>query len=135
MTSADPFELQLLKLHEKVRGLEEVNSMQTEAIKELTRMLHKSKPHPRPTLSAEKKLYVAGLARFRCADPLNNCPLKKIGDGSFTEHGFEIDHVVPFAKSWHHSGNLRALCPYCHALVSRWQRMQDVEDQAEDGDE
>ena len=135
MASAEKLELQILKLGEKVRNLEEVNTMQTEAIKELTRMLNRSKPHPRPTLSAEKKLYIAGLARFRCADPLNNCPLKQIGDGTFTEHGFEIDHVVPFAKSWHHSGNLRCLCPYCHALVSRWQRMQDTEDQAEDDGE
>ena len=100
MASRTEQELEILKLRESLRSLEEVNSMQTEAIKELTRLLNKSRPHQRPTISAERKLYIAGLARFRCADPLNSCPLKKLGDGAFTEHGFEIDHVTPFCKPW-----------------------------------
>ena len=33
------------------------------------------------------------------------------------------------------TGAPQCRCPYCHALVSRWQRMQETEDQAEDGGE
>ena len=119
-------------LSEEVRTLKEVNAMQTDALRELTRLLLKSKPHQRPTISAERKLFIAGKAHFKCCNPYGSCPLYKLHDGSFDEHGFEIDHEIPFAKSFRSAGNCRALCPYCHALVSRFQRLQEIEEETEE---
>lgn len=126
-------ELENLRLKEEVRVVKEVSSQQTDALKELTRLLHKSRPHPRPTMSSERKLYIAGKARFRCANPFHSCPLHKLHDGTFDEHGFEIDHEIPFAKSFHSAGNCRPLCPYCHALVSRLQRLHEIENDEVEG--
>ena len=129
---AEELELDVYKLREEVRTLKEVNAMQTDALRELTRLLLKSKPHQRPTISAERKLFIAGKAHFKCCNPYGSCPLYKLHDGSFDEHGFEIDHEIPFAKSFRSAGNCRALCPYCHALVSRFQRLQEIEEETEE---
>ena len=131
MSSPAALELEVLRLREEVRTLNEIRCMQSDALKELTRILLKSKPHPRPTLSSERKLYIAGKARFKCANPYGNCPLHKLHDGAFDEHGFEIDHEIPWCKSFRTAGNARPLCPYCHALVSRFQRLKEIEEDDE----
>lgn len=72
-----------------------------------------------------KKLHVAARQNFRCATTLkSSCPRWQLDNGVFGAEAFEVDHIMPYSSSGDNSvENLRALCPACHAIRSRLQRI------------
>ena len=58
-----------------------------------------------------------------------------LNEGSFGPAGFEIDHVLPWAKGHLHHGQLRAVCHQCHGLLSRLQRIKAAEEQGVEEEE
>ena len=125
--------LELAGLREENKKLREVNNMNGEALRETSRIFQKLKP-VRPTISAERKLYIAGEQLFKCHAPhgRERCPMWLLNDGSFDAAGFEIDHELKWAQSYRHVGQLRALCAHCHNLKSRLERIALAEE-AENG--
>ena len=110
-----------------------------ESLKESTRLMLKTMPRPnRPTLSADQRMMIAGRARFKCANPFDDCHLYKLPpyDGSFTEAGYEIDHVVPFHQSYRSTGQnvLQVLCHQCHAKKTRLDRIAAQEIPTQDAE-
>ena len=110
--------------------------MNAEALREQSRMFQSLKPK-RPFLSHEKKLYIAGEQLFRCAAPhgKDKCPCWVLNEGSFSESGFEVDHILKWSKGYRHAGQLRALCFQCHGLQSRLQRIQEADARGSDENE
>lgn len=79
----------------------------------------------RKTIHWSVKMHVAGRGRFRCQGPRETCPCWALDDGVFGPAGFEIDHVMPVCRGGSDDpSNLQALCPCCHALRSRIQRIE-----------
>eukprot|EP00966_Prymnesium_polylepis_P290415 6708400-Prymnesium_polylepis.1 len=120
-------ELENARLREEVRKLREVQLMQSEALKESTKLLLKMKPVPRPPLSADRKAIIAGEQLFRCAGDRSQCPQWLLYGGSFDAACFEIDHVLGWASSCRGVGALQALCPTCHARKTRLERAMAME--------
>ncbi len=105
-----------------------------EALKESSALLLKSRP-PRPHISAEKKLLIAGEQRFRCAGDHERCPCWILNQGSFDESGFEIDHSPAWRDACRSDRlSLQALCHSCHALKTRLERIRDQEEVRGEGD-
>ena len=107
-------ELENVRLCEQLRVMSEVVHANNESFKESTRLLLKMKP-ARPTISADRKMIVAGEQLFRCAGDRIRCPQWKLHGGSFDASGYEIDHIIEFSKCYRGAGQLQALCPACHA--------------------
>lgn len=128
--------LELAEMREELRRVKAVNAEQQEALKECSRIFMKLKP-PRPPLSSERKLLIAGEQFYRCAAPhgKEKCPMWALNDGNFGPAGWEIDHVAPFAKSHRNAGNLVAICHACHGLKCRMERIEAQEGGEEEGDE
>ena len=72
-------------------------------------------------MNSTAKALIAQSQGWNCANPGNDCPLYILGDGRFGKDLYEVDHVEQYAKSGKHTNNLRALCSYCHAVVTRKQ--------------
>lgn len=49
-------ELEILRLKEKIRCLEETIQQQNDELKEATKLLIKTRPHPRPPIPHDRKL-------------------------------------------------------------------------------
>lgn len=113
----------------RIAELEQAVHELTEALRESTRLLNKSRPQ-RPPIPHERKMLTGAKQAWKCANPFGTCLLYKLGDGTFDESGlFEVDHVERFRKSYRNDRfNLQALCPYCHSAKSRAERLQDVEE-------
>ena len=99
-------------------------------------LLLKCRP-PRPHISSEKKLLVAGAQRFKCAGDRTRCPMWRLNEGSvqqgsFDESGFEIAHTPPWRVA-HRSDRsvLQALCHSCHAFKTRMERIAGLEERGE----
>ena len=122
-------ELENAQLKQRVRELEESVKEMSEALKESTKLLLKTRPHTRPPIHHERKLLQAAIQKFRCANPYGSCLLHRFGTGLFDESLFECDHVGPFSKSFRSVGNLQAICPYCHNIKSRMERLQALEEE------
>ena len=122
-------ELDALRLEKEVQQLRDINRQLSEALRESTRLLLKLKPCGRPPISGEKKLCVAGLQRYRCANPFTTCPLHKNGDGTFGPEGFECDHKEQWSVCMRSDlSNLQCLCHICHGLKSRLERMRVLDE-------
>ena len=125
-------QLTIAQLHVELRTLREVNAEQTEALVEANKLLQRSRP-PRQAMSGDKRIWIAGQQRFKCAgdrnDDTSNCPLHKLGDGAFDSSGWECDHVERWSVSFRNVGNLRARCALCHFRKSREDRIQAGEDE------
>ena len=126
-------ELEKCRLETRVRELEEVIKDQSDALRESTKLLQRTRP-TRPAIPHERKLKVAADQRWRCADPYGECMLFKCSDGTFDAASlFEIDHVEP----WHTSfrsvgvGALQALCVTCHNRKTREDRLGELETRVE----
>ena len=123
---------QVLELTQKVEALQRVIAEQTAIIKENTSLLRKQRLPPRPYLNSTSKALIACRQRFKCANTDGECPLFKLGDGTFQEDLWECDHISPWNKSGRHTGNIHALCSACHAKRTRRQIAERVERNASD---
>ena len=110
---------ELLEAQRKITELESVVDQQCSIIKENTALLVKQRLPPRPFLNPTAKALIAQQQNWTCANPGGDCPLFRLGDGRFGRDLYEVDHIQPFSKSGKHSGNLRSLCSYCHAVETR----------------
>ena len=126
-------ELENLRLRQENTQLHSIVADNMEALKESSALLLKSKP-PRPHISSEKKLLIAGQQHFKCAGDRARCPMwllhqGSVLQGSFDESGFEIDHSPPWREA-HRSDRavLQALCHSCHAYKTRMERIAEQED-------
>ena len=72
-----------------------------------------------------KKLHVAARQNFRCATTVKStCPRWQLDNGVFGVEAFEVDHIRPHSVGGSNDvENLRALCPACHAVRTRLQRI------------
>jgi hypothetical protein len=120
-------ELENAQLKQRVRELEESVKEMNEALKESTKLLLKTRPHTRPPIHHDRKLLQAAIQKFRCANPYGSCLLHRFGTGLFDESLFECDHVEAYSKTFRSVGNLQAICPYCHNIKSRMERLQALE--------
>ena len=128
-------ELDTIHLQREVDHLKEANRQLTDALRETTRLLVKLRPCGRQQVSGERKLYVAGLQRYRCANPFGSCPLWRCGDGTFGPEGWSIDHERQWSKGYDdRESNLRALCATCHFRVTKEAILRD-ESGDEEGDD
>ena len=126
-------ELENTGLREELRVTNEVVHANNESLKESTRLLLRMKP-TRPTISADRRMIVAGEQYFRCAGDRARCPQWKLHEGSFDASGYEIDHIVEYSKCYRGVGQLQALCPACHALKTRLSRAKEMELAYEESD-
>ena len=136
MGDATQLEIELLRTRERVRALEEVLQLQSEALKESSRLLCKSRP-PRPSIPHDKKLLIAAEQHWKCADPFGECIMYKLSDGTFSAAGglFECDHVDPYHQSFCSTRlNLRCVCITCHNMLCRRQRLSALEAAAGEGE-
>ena len=121
------------RLREENSLLKRVNTMNSEALKETSKLFQKLKPQ-RPFLSADKKLFIAGEQLFKCAAPhgKEKCPRWLLNEGSFDAAGFEIDHITQWAVGYRNAGELSAICHACHGLKCRIERIKMAEEHGED---
>ena len=119
--SAAESKQQLMESRERVRTLETIKDQLSGVIKENTALLIKQRLPSRPYLNWTAKALIAQEQGWCCVNPNGDCPLYKLGDGRFGKDLYEIDHVEAWSKSGRHSGNLRALCSCCHAVITRQQ--------------
>ena len=127
-------ELEILRLKEKVRCLEETVQQQNDELKEATKLLIKTRPHPRPPIPHDKKLLIAAAWHFKCSSPFSDCPLWRLSDGTFDSGLFEIDHIVPLAQCYKTVNNLRPVCSLCHSRLTREERLKSLETECESGE-
>ena len=127
-------ELEILRLKEKVRCLEETVQQQNDELKEATKLLIKTRPHPRPPIPHDKKLLIAAAWHFKCSNPFSDCPLWRLSDGTFDSGLFEIDHIVPLAQCYKTVNNLRPVCSLCHSRLTREERLKSLETECESGE-
>jgi hypothetical protein len=113
--------LKVEQLTQRVRVLEGVIEEQAAILKENTGLLRKQRLPPRPFLNSTSKLLIACKQSFKCKNPDGTCPRYKLGDGTFGEDLFEIDHIQAYSRSGLHRGNLHAICSACHAKRTRKQ--------------
>lgn len=101
------------QLHDRVRQLEGVVTGLNDALRESTKLLVRLRPSRGP---------------IPHKNPFGSCPLYKLGDGFFDESLFECDHTLPYSQSFRNDrGNLACLCPYCHNVKSRRERLALLE--------
>ena len=124
MDSSRQLQIELLRARERLSTLEQVIRQQSDALKESTRLLLKSRP-PRPSIPHDKKLICAAEQGWKCADPFGDCIMWKLSDGSFSAAGglFECDHVEPWNATFRTTGNIQALCCACHHAKTRRERL------------
>mgnify|MGYP003650262834 FL=1 len=71
------------------------------------------------------KMHVAASQRFRCGGDKKRCVRWAVDDGVFGLDAFEIDHQIPLSEGGsNETSNLVAICPSCHAIKSREERMK-----------
>ena len=115
------------QLHDRVRQLEGVVTGLNDALRESTKLLVRLRPSRGP-IPHERKLLIAASQGWKCKNPFGSCPLYKLGDGFFDESLFECDHTLPYSQSFRNDrGNLACLCPYCHNVKSRRERLALLE--------
>ena len=122
-------QLEIARLSVENKKLIEVNKMCAEQLKEQSRLFQKIKPN-RLMISAERKLYIAGEALFKCAaiHGKEKCPRWLLADGSFGAEGFEIHHNgLEWSIGYQNAGQCVAVCHSCHGLASRLHRMKLAE--------
>lgn len=120
-----------VRVRDRVAELERVVLEMEEALKESTRLLQRCRP-PRPTIPHERKLLTAQAQGWKCKNLTGQCPLYRLGDGHFDASLFECDHAVPYSQSYRNDRlNLCALCPYCHSIKSRDERLALLEETLE----
>ena len=95
-----------------------------------TKLLVKTRPS-RPPIPHERKLLVAAAQKWKCANPFGTCLLYKVGEGYFDESLFEADHIDPYSKSFRSVANIARLCPMCHNIKSRMERLQALEEETD----
>jgi hypothetical protein len=115
-----------IQLKQQVKTLEASIRDMNEALRESTKLLLKVKPSRQP-IPHERKLLQAASQKWKCANPYGKCLLHKYESGLFDESLFECDHIEPYCKSYRSVGNLQCLCPYCHNIKSRTERLQEIE--------
>lgn len=125
---AAELEIRALRAEARIRVLEEVITQQSEALKEGSKLLQKSRP-PRPPIPHDKKLACASEQGWRCADPFGDCLQWKLSDGTFSVAGglFECDHIEPYHVGFRTTGNIQCLCAACHNAKSRRDRLNAME--------
>jgi len=75
------------------------------------------------------KLHVAANQNFRCAGDKNECARWALDHGVFGQEAFEIDHKIALSNGGsNHISNLSALCPACHTLKSRKERIKKIKE-------
>lgn len=123
MSETANLEIELLRTRERVRTLEAVVKQQSDALRESTKLLAKSRP-PRLTIPNDRKLIVAAEQGWRCAGDPSECVMHQLSDGLFTTGGglFEVDHKEPWHLCFRNVGTLQALCAACHNAKSRRER-------------
>ena len=115
----------------RVAKLERVVHDLEEALRDSTKLLQRCRP-ARPAIPHERKLLTAQAQGWKCKNPTGGCPLHRLGDGYFDASLFECDHAIPYAVSFRSDKlNLCCLCPYCHALKSRDERLAQLEEEPE----
>lgn len=115
--------LEASELRHRVRALEQVVSQLEVQLKESTTLLRKQRLPARIKVTSTQRQQLAARQGWRCAGG-DSCPLHLINppSGLFTAEAlFEVDHELPWAESAEHTGNLRCLCAYCHAVATRRQ--------------
>ena len=119
-----------LQFERKIADLERSVARLSEAVQESSKLLAKSRP-PRPPIPHERRLMIAADQKWKCADPFGECILYTVGDGTFTTNIglFEVDHMEPWCESHRTVDNVCALCPLCHNLKSRKERLRWLEDE------
>ena len=116
-----------VQLRDRVRQLEGVVTGLNEALRESTKLLVRLRPS-RPPIPHERKLLVAASQGWKCKNPFDTCPLYRLGDGYFDESLFECDHTVPHHQCYRNDkAALQCLCPYCHNVKSRRERLALLE--------
>ena len=132
-SNAQQLEIELLRTRERVRTLEGVVKLQSEALKESTKLLLKSRP-PRPAIPHDRKLMVASEQGWRCAGDPDECVMHQLSDGLFTIAGglFECDHIEPWHLSFRTVGQPQCLCAACHNAKSRRERVHALEQEQEE---
>ena len=124
-------DLENAQLRERVRQLESVVSGLNDALRESTKLLVRLRPARAP-IPHERKLLVAASQGWKCIDPFGMCPLYRIGTGYFDESLFECDHTIPHAQCYRSDrAALQCLCPYCHNVKSRRERLAMLEEEEE----
>jgi 5-methylcytosine-specific restriction endonuclease McrA len=132
---ASEAKLKVLELTQRVEALQGVLAEQTAIIKENTTLLRKQRLPPRPYLNSTSKALIACRQAFKCANVDGECPLFKLGDGTFQEDLWECDHINPWNRSGRHTGNIHALCSACHAKRTRRQIAERAEGNGSDTEE
>ena len=126
------FELENCRLEMRVRALEEVVKMQSEALRESSKLLQRTRP-PRPPIPHDRKLQIAAEQRWKCADPTGDCILYRLSDGTFDATSlFEIDHIEPWHTSFRTVGQCQALCITCHNAKTRRERLLELDQAVEE---
>jgi len=119
-------------LREENARLRDINRMNSEGLKEHCRLFRILRP-PRIPISADRKLYIAGLQLFRCKaiHGKESCPRWMLPgcEGSFGPEGFEIHHELEWSVGYQNTGVCVAVCHACHALAHRHARMKAAESQ------
>ena len=121
-----------VQLRDRVRQLEGVVTGLNEALRESTKLLVRLRPS-RPPIPHERKLLVAASQGWKCKNPFNTCPLYRLGDGYFDERLSECNHTVPHHQCYRNDkAALQCLCPYCHNVKSRKERLALLEEEEEE---
>jgi len=126
--------VQILELKQQIAVLEKVISEQMVIIKENTALLRKQRLPKRPFMNSTMKAILASKQNFKCANFDGNCPLFKLGDGTFDSGLWECDHKVPYHVSGQHTGNIWCLCSACHARRTRMQVAERNQHESESDD-
>ena len=133
MPNATQLEIELLRTKARVRDLESVVKQQSEALRESTKLLLKSRP-ARPSIPHDRKLMIAAEQGWRCAGDPDECVMHQLSDGLFTTAGglFECDHIEPWHLSFRSAGQLQCLCAACHNSKTRRERVLALEQEQEE---
>ena len=126
---------EVLELSRRVEELQCTLVEQTAIIKENTALLRKQRLPPRPYLNSTSKALIACKQGFKCANIDGECPLFKLGEGTFQFDLWECDHISPWIRSGRHTGNMHALCSACHAKRTRRQIAERAERHGSDTEE
>ena len=119
--------LECARLRERVRQLEGVVTEVNAALRESTKLLVRLRPG-RVQIPHDRKLLVAASQGWKCVNPFGACPLYRLGEGYFDESLFECDHKIRHAESYRNDrAALQCLCPYCHNVKSRRERLALLE--------